>query len=91
MNKIKFSIIFMLLAVTLTGCSGLKGRSQGRNMLSAISAGSLKGMDKVEVIKEFGQPVATSKSDASECWYYARPKSIWLWFKGNNVDHWEVE
>ena len=93
-----FLILVLLLAfsafqlsVFLSGCLSLRGSLQNGNILLAISTGNLKGMDKVDVIKQFGHPVATSKSEISECWYYARPRSVWLWFKSNKVDHWEVE
>lgn len=91
MCKTKLFIIFIFLAATLIGCANLKEYSQSRNVLSAISKDNLKGMGKIDVIKKLGQPVATSKSEVSECWYYAKPKAIWIWFEENKVDHWEVE
>jgi len=81
------SLIFGALA----GCANLKTHSQRKNRLLTISKGDLKGMGKVDLIKTFGHPVATSKSGVSECWYYAKPKAIWIWFKKDKVDHWDVE
>ena len=91
MCRRKFLIIFIFLAVALIGCANLKEYSQSKNTLLAIPEGTLKGMGKVDVIKRFGHPLATSKSDISECWYYAKPKAIWIWFEEDKVDHWEVE
>ena len=82
---------FFLILNFLSGCVQVEERAQNMNMLSVISSGELKGMSKVEVIQEFGAPAATSKSELSECWYYAKPKAIWLWFENDQVDHWEVE
>ena len=91
MRKINLFLIIILLTNTCLGCATLKEYSQGKKVLSAISTGDLKGMGKIDVIKNFGRPVATSKSEVSECWYYAQPKSIWVWFENDKVDHWEVE
>jgi len=93
-----FLILVLLLAfsafqlsVFLSGCSSLRGSLENGNILLAISGGKLKGMDKVDVIKQFGRPVAISESEISECWYYAQSRSVWVWFENNKVDHWEVE
>jgi len=87
---ILLSVISFQLPVFLTGCAHVKRHSQTRRRLSAISTGNLEGMSKVEIIKKFGQPRATSKSEISECWYYARPREMWIWFEEDVVDHREV-
>ncbi len=88
---ILLSVISFQLLAFLTGCVHVKRHSQTRTRLSAISAGNLEGMSKVEVIKKFGQPPATSKSEISECWYYAQPSEMWIWFEKDVVDHGEVK
>ncbi|MCQ9208909.1 MAG: hypothetical protein NG712_05995 [Omnitrophica bacterium] len=84
-------LVLILLSAGLSGCVNLKAHSQRRNRLLATSESNLKGMGKVDLIKAFGHPLATSKSGVSECWHYAQPKAIWIWFKEDKVDHWEVE
>ena len=84
-------VISFQLPVFLTGCAQVKRHSQTRKRLSAISAGNLEGMSRVEVIKKFGQPPATSRSEISECWYYAQPREMWIWFEEDEVESWEVK
>lgn len=90
LTLILFSVISFQLSVFLTGCAQVKRHSQTRRRLSAISAGNLEGMSKVEIVKKFGQPRAVSKSKISECWYYAQPREMWIWFEEDAVDRWEV-
>ena len=74
----------------LSGCAQLRKHSQVRRRLSSISTGNLKGLSKVDIIKRFGQPLARSKSEVCESWYYGRPREIWIWFdKNNKVERWE--
>lgn len=90
MHKIKFLLIYLLLAAALISCTHLKEYSQSKSRLTAISQGNLKGLDKVEIVKKFGEPLATSKSEVSECWYYGRPREIWIWFEQDRVERWET-
>ena len=85
-----FGSLFLIFGF-LSGCASLKERSQTKNRLLSVSEGTLKGMGKVDLIKRCGHPVAISKSGVSECWYYAEPKAIWIWFEGERVERWEVE
>lgn len=83
--------ILILLSAFLIGCAHLSEYSQNRRRLSAISAGNLKGLDKIEIIKEFGQPLSVSKSELSESWYYAKPCEIWIWFEEGKVERWQAK
>ena len=90
-SKIAFGLLFLIFGFLL-GCSHLKEYSQTKRRLSAISTGNLKGMSKVDIVKKFGQPLATSKSGVSACWYYAKPCEMWVWFdKDDKVERWEAK
>ncbi|MBN2096873.1 MAG: hypothetical protein JW714_00175 [Candidatus Omnitrophica bacterium] len=95
MQAIKLLLIVVSASCVLVGCSTVRVQAQSktliRNRLAVISSGELKGMSKVEVIEKIGEPLAISESQVSECWYYAQPQPIWIWFKDNQVDHWDVE
>lgn len=95
MKSPKLFLLFTLcfiLSTFLIGCAHLAEYSQNRDRLAAISAGDLKGLGKVEVIKKFGRPSATTESEVSESWYYDRPREIWFWFdKDGKVERWEVK
>lgn len=90
-RAIQLFIVYSLLVVGLCGCTTVKEYSQTRRRLSTISSGNLKGLSKVDVIKRMGHPLAISKSEVSECWYYAEPKPIWIWFKEDKVEYCELE
>jgi len=87
-----FSIISIQLSIFLVGCTQVKAYSQKRQRHATISSGKLEGMEKADVLKQFGRPQAASKSGVSECWYYAQPREVWIWFNAEGkVDHWEVQ
>ena len=84
-------IVFLAMGI-VCGCAPLGRQAQERMQISSFSSGSLKGLNKVDIAKKFGQPLATSTSGVSECWYYAQPREIWIWFnKDNKVTRWEVK
>ncbi len=91
MIKKSFLLIPILISVTLVSCAHPRRHPESRKKSFAAPIANLKGMNKVDIIKQFGQPVATSTSEVSECWYYAQPGEVWIWFEGNKVVRWEVK
>ncbi len=85
------SAFSLQLSAFLISCAHLEKYSPGKGRFSAVSIGDLKGLSKVDIVKKFGQPLATSKSDVSEAWYYAQPSELWIWFDKNKVERWEVK
>lgn len=85
------SVTSLQLLTSLTGCAQVKSYSPAKVRPGAIVKGKLKGLNKVEVIKKFGNPVTTSKSGISESWYYKEPRDVWIWFKDGKVTHWETK
>ena len=90
-KAILLSIAYCLLFTSLVGCAHLEKYPPNKGGLSTVSVGDLKGLSKVDIVKKFGQPLATSKSDVSEAWYYAQPGELWIWFDKNKVERWEVK
>ena len=91
LKVVLLSTFYLLLSTSLIGCAHLEKYSPSKGGLSAVSVGDLKGLSKVDIVKKFGQPLATSKSDVSETWYYAQPSEFWIWFDKNKVERWEVK
>ncbi len=84
-----FACLFLIFAF-LIGCAHVREYPQPRVASADVSVGDLTGMSKVDIVKKLGQPLATSQSEVSESWYYARPCEIWIWFDNNRVERWEV-
>ena len=81
-------IILLLVSAVLSGCAHPLIIKRPAHI--PADELNLEGWDKVAVIKQFGEPLATSESELSESWYYAKPYEIWIWFEDNKVKSWEV-